>query len=338
MAAVLTSGPHTVKRSVRSALGKSCATFDSRGDGFWQGGACPESIDNATCLHVEIFECFDAFGGDSFEEEVYEPLLRLERRNFAEALKGLTVGQPSVPCSYINASAHSIFYIDDFKVDDHFHGHEKHRSVSWVTIGVYSLSATHECEGVGVFFSDPFVGGVRNEIRQVPGFQVVEGAISRESDFCLATNAPHVVYQLYKTLSGHRRVPSAAEQAQLLRRPVRRGIIHELRHRGWWTAFVLPVRPDPPADDHVAAEERPAEERTDHDSTEIEYRTPHVKQLLQLAHNNLGHPDITSFTRVLRFGRCRPGLVRWVRRFFEFPTCKRRRPPLPPITSSVRTC
>ena len=43
---------------------------------------------------------------------------------------------------------------------------------------------------------------------------------------------------------------------------------------------------------------------------------PHSNDKLLRAHVNLGHPPIGC--RALRNGRCRRGVVRWVKRFFFF--------------------
>ena len=57
--------------------------------------------------------------------------------------------------------------------------------------------------------------------------------------------------------------------------------------------------------------------------------SPSQQRQLLRAHVNLGHPPIGEFCRALRNGRCRRGVVRWVKRFFIFecPECEAR--PMP---------
>ena len=54
--------------------------------------------------------------------------------------------------------------------------------------------------------------------------------------------------------------------------------------------------------------------------TQVDEETPSPAQQRPLprAHVNLGHPTIGEFCRALRNGRCRRGVVRWVKRFFFF--------------------
>ena len=58
-------------------------------------------------------------------------------------------------------------------------------------------------------------------------------------------------------------------------------------------------------------------------------KTPSPAQQRQLlrAHVNLGHPPIGEFCRALRNGRCRRGVVRWVKRYFKCTECEAR--PMP---------
>ena len=62
---------------------------------------------------------------------------------------------------------------------------------------------------------------------------------------------------------------------------------------------------------------------------EVDEEIPSPSQQRQLlrAHVNLGHPAIGEFCRALRNGRCRPGVVRWVKRYSKGPECEAR--PLP---------
>ena len=62
---------------------------------------------------------------------------------------------------------------------------------------------------------------------------------------------------------------------------------------------------------------------------EVDEKTPSPAQQRQLlrAHVNLGHPSIGEFCRALRNGRCRRGVVRWVKRYFKCPECEAR--PMP---------
>ena len=62
---------------------------------------------------------------------------------------------------------------------------------------------------------------------------------------------------------------------------------------------------------------------------EVDEETPSPAQQRQLlrAHVNLGHPTIGEFCRALRNGRCRRGVVRWVKRYFKCPECEAR--PMP---------
>ena len=62
---------------------------------------------------------------------------------------------------------------------------------------------------------------------------------------------------------------------------------------------------------------------------EVDEETPSPAQQRQLlrAHVNLGHPAIGEFCSALRNGRCRRGVVRWVKRYFKCPVCEAR--PMP---------
>ena len=62
---------------------------------------------------------------------------------------------------------------------------------------------------------------------------------------------------------------------------------------------------------------------------EVDEKTPSPAQQRQLlrAHVNLEHPPIGEFCRALRNGRCRRGVVRWVKRYFKCPECEAR--PMP---------
>ena len=62
---------------------------------------------------------------------------------------------------------------------------------------------------------------------------------------------------------------------------------------------------------------------------EVDEEAPSPAQQRQLlrAHVNLGHPSIGEFCRALRNGRCRRGVVRWVKRYFKCPECEAR--PMP---------
>ena len=90
-----------------------------------------------------------------------------------------------------------------------------------------------------------------------------------------------------------------------------------------------------PLETFVAAAHREpdlAEERyrADEDAeAQVDEETPSLAQQRQLliAHVNLGHPTIGEFCRALRNGRCRRGVVRWVKRCFKCPECEAR--PMP---------
>ena len=62
---------------------------------------------------------------------------------------------------------------------------------------------------------------------------------------------------------------------------------------------------------------------------EVDEEIPSPAQQRQLlrAHVNLGHPATGEFCRALRNGRCRRGVVRWVKRYFKCPECEAR--PMP---------
>ena len=71
-------------------------------------------------------------------------------------------------------------------------------------------------------------------------------------------------------------------------------------------------------------------ERADEDAeTEVDEETPSPAQQRQLlrAHVNMGHPTIGEFCRALRNGRCRRGVVKWVKRYFKCQECEAR--PMP---------
>ena len=55
-----------------------------------------------------------------------------------------------------------------------------------------------------------------------------------------------------------------------------------------------------------------------------EIPAPAQQRLLLGAHVNLGHPSIGEFCRALRNGRCRRGVVRWVKRYFKCSECEAR--------------
>ena len=65
------------------------------------------------------------------------------------------------------------------------------------------------------------------------------------------------------------------------------------------------------------------------EEAEVDEETPSPSQQRRLlrAHVNLGHPAIGEFCRALRNGRCRLGVVRWVKRYFKCPECEAR--PMP---------
>ena len=62
---------------------------------------------------------------------------------------------------------------------------------------------------------------------------------------------------------------------------------------------------------------------------EVDEETPSPAEQRQLlrAHVNLAHPPIGELCRALRNGRCRRGVVRWVKRHFKCPECEAR--PMP---------
>ena len=68
--------------------------------------------------------------------------------------------------------------------------------------------------------------------------------------------------------------------------------------------------------------------------------TPSPSQQRQLlrAHVNLGHPAIGEFCRALRNGRCRRGLVRWVKRYLRCPECEARPVPRSRPAAALPKC
>ena len=79
--------------------------------------------------------------------------------------------------------------------------------------------------------------------------------------------------------------------------------------------------------EHDLAEE--LDRRDEAAEAEVDEETPSPAQQRQLlrAHVNLGHPAIGEFNRALRNGRCRRGVVTWVKRCFKCPECEAR--PMP---------
>ena len=101
-----------------------------------------------------------------------------------------------------------------------------------------------------------------------------------------------------------------------------------------------------PLENFVAAAYREpdlAEEldRADEDAeTEVDEETPSSSQQRQLlrAHVNMGHPAIGEFCRALRNGRCREGVVRWVKRYFKCPECEARPRPRTRPAAALPKC
>ena len=58
------------------------------------------------------------------------------------------------------------------------------------------------------------------------------------------------------------------------------------------------------------------------------------KRMLQLAHEQMGHPSRRSFARTLHLGGARPGVVTWVRRHFRCDQCEQHGRPAPIRRSS----
>ena len=81
-----------------------------------------------------------------------------------------------------------------------------------------------------------------------------------------------------------------------------------------------------PLETSVAAAHREPDLAEELDRAEVDEETPSPSQQRQLlrAHVTLGHPAIGEFCRALRNGRCRPGVVRWVKRYFKCPECEAR--------------
>ena len=73
---------------------------------------------------------------------------------------------------------------------------------------------------------------------------------------------------------------------------------------------------------------------------EVDEETPSPAQHRQLlrAHVNLGHPTIGEFCRALRNGRCRRGVVRWIKHFFTSPECESRPMPRTRLAASLPKC
>ena len=84
-----------------------------------------------------------------------------------------------------------------------------------------------------------------------------------------------------------------------------------------------------PLETPVAAAHREPDLAEELDRAEVDEETPSPSQQRQLlrAHVTLGHPAIGEFCRALRNGRCRRGVVRWVKRYFPCPECEAR--PMP---------
>ena len=63
------------------------------------------------------------------------------------------------------------------------------------------------------------------------------------------------------------------------------------------------------------------------EAAEEEIPSPSQQRQVLRARVNLGHPAIREFCRALRNGRCRRGVVKWVKRYFKCPECEAR--PMP---------
>ena len=101
-----------------------------------------------------------------------------------------------------------------------------------------------------------------------------------------------------------------------------------------------------PLETFVAAAHREPDLAGEHDradeaaEAEVDEETPSPAQQRQLlrAHVNLGHPTTGEFCRALRNGRCRRGVVRWVKRYFKCPECESRPMPRTRPAASLSRC
>ena len=74
--------------------------------------------------------------------------------------------------------------------------------------------------------------------------------------------------------------------------------------------------------------------------TEVDVETPSPAQQRQQlrAHVNLWHPPVGEFCHAFRSGRCRRGVVRWVKRYFKCPECEARRLPRTRTAAALPKC
>ena len=114
---------------------------------------------------------------------------------------------------------------------------------------------------------------------------------------------------------------------------VNRTLVQALLQQGCWEGLVAPNwREESPFDEHE--EEPPEDEEVvwdDEEPTMGQEEEPDENQrkLLQLTHEQMGHPSNRVFARTLHLGGARRGVVTWVRRHFQCDACERHGRPAP---------